>query len=217
MTLLEFARGPGLHWSLTILVAGACWRLIGLALLRKKSSLAEDRGRWAFGGALRTIITRSFPRAEFRRRTLGAILLSYAFHAGLALVVLGGTPHIQFIKSLTGLSWPGLPAPAILVSGIVAIAALVGLMVRRMTHPVLRRISTFDDYFSWLVTVVPFVTGVMAFTHFGARYENLIAIHILSVEVLFIWFPFGKLMHVALLPFSRGVTGAAFARKGVQV
>ncbi|OIQ63640.1 hypothetical protein GALL_548200 [mine drainage metagenome] len=50
-----------------------------------------------------------------------------------------------------------------------------------------------------------------------ARYETLLAVHILSVAVLLIWFPFGKLMHAALVFVSRGSTGALFERKGASI
>jgi hypothetical protein len=38
---------------------------------------------------------------------------------------------------------------------------------------------------------------------------------LLSVEVLFVWLPFGKLAHAFLVFFSRGVRGA-LARKGAR-
>jgi hypothetical protein len=39
-------------------------------------------------------------------------------------------------------------------------------------------------------------------------------VHLLSVELLLVWLPFSKLSHAFLAFASRGVTGAAFARKG---
>ena len=41
-----------------------------------------------------------------------------------------------------------------------------------------------------------------------------VAMHLLSVELLFLWLPFGKLAHAFLVFASRGITGAALARKG---
>jgi nitrate reductase gamma subunit len=81
---------------------------------------------------------------------------------------------------------------------------------------VLRLISNFDDYFTWLVTVLPVITGLMAVAHVGARYETLLALHILSVEVFLVWFPFGKLMHSFIAFGSRYATGVAFAHKGAR-
>ena len=43
MTLLDLARGPGMNLALTIFVLGVLWRLVGLALLQYKSSLAKAR------------------------------------------------------------------------------------------------------------------------------------------------------------------------------
>jgi hypothetical protein len=44
-----------------------------------------------------------------------------------------------------------------------------------------------------------------------------LAIHLLSVELLFVWLPFGKLAHAFLVFASRGVTGAALTRKGAAL
>ena len=48
-------------------------------------------------------------------------------------------------------------------------------------------------------------------------YPLPLAIHLLSVELLFLWLPFGKLAHAFLVFMSRGVTGIALARKGAAL
>jgi nitrate reductase gamma subunit len=58
------------------------------------------------------------------------------------------------------------------------------------------------------------VTGLAATAHFGARYQTLLAIHLFSVDVLLVWFPFGKLMHAFYIFPSRALNGALLARKG---
>jgi nitrate reductase gamma subunit len=217
VTLLEFARGPALEASLIILVAGVVWRLVGLLLLPYKKDRSEPRGnRSALGGALHTIVRRFWPYREFQNRVLFSHVMGYAFHIGLAIVVFGYRPHILFIRDLTGLSWPGLPNSVIYLAGAITMAALVALLVRRLSHGVLRLLSRPDDYFSWFVTILPVITGFMAVGHIGARYETLLALHLLSVELLLIWLPFGKLMHTFTFLFSRGFTGARAAHKGVK-
>jgi nitrate reductase gamma subunit len=85
-------------------------------------------------------------------------------------------------------------------------------------NPVKRLISNFDDYFSWLVTIAPLATGMAAFAHLGGwPYERLLAIHLLSAELLLVWFPFGKLMHAFTIFVARGSTGMLFERKGASL
>lgn len=214
MELLEFARGPMLMWSLIILVVGVAWRLLGILMLRRKPDYSEPRSSATLWGGVRTVFSRMWPRKEFQARTAYGTALGYVFHFGLAIVVFLFVPHILFIKDLTGLSWGGLPSGVIYATGVVTLVALIAALVRRLTHPVLKLLSNFDDYFSWFVTTAPVVTGLLAVAHLGARYETLLGLHILSVELLFIWFPFGKLMHAILFAVSRGTTGALLERKG---
>ncbi|MDA8224886.1 MAG: nitrate reductase [Betaproteobacteria bacterium] len=217
MDMLAFARGPGLHWSLTILFVGVFWRLTGILLLRRSPdySVARISGWWT--GALRLIALRSWPRREFSATTSFPTLIGYLFHIGLAVIVFGLQQHILLIRSLTGLSWPNLPSGLVNLTAGVTAASMLALLIRRMTNPVLRLLSNFDDYFSWLVAFLPVATGMLAVAHLGARYETLLALHMLSAELLFVWFPFGKLMHASLIFLSRGTSGALLTRKGAAI
>lgn len=141
----------------------------------------------------------------------------YIFHLGLAIVVFLFVPHILFIRSLLGLSWPGLPNNLIMMVGVVTAASLLVALAYRLTSPVLRLISRADDYISWLMTFLPVATGLMAATHLGLRYETLLTLHILSLCAFFIWFPFGKLMHAFLFVFSRGMTGIRMGQRGAAL
>lgn len=217
MDLLQFARGPALTWAFVIFAFGMTWRLAGILLLKRRPDYSEPRNAVSWPGAIKLIVTRSWPRREFVHRTAFGQTLGYIFHIGLAIVVFGFAPHILFFKGMTGLSWPNLPNAAIYLSGAITLGALIAVLGRRLTHPVLRLLSNFDDYFSWFVTFTPVVTGMLAVAHLGARYETLLAIHILSVALLLVWFPFGKLMHATLVFVSRGSTGALFERKGASI
>jgi nitrate reductase gamma subunit len=217
MTLLDFARGPALYWSLIIMVAGIILRLVGALLIARSRPLSKARpGTHAAMGGVRTIFTRSWLPATLGTRVMVQQITGYILHIGLFITILLYIPHIEFIRGLTGLSWPGVPNVVISIAGAVTIAVMIFLLFRRMLNPVLRKISTADDYISWLVTFLPLVTGMMAFAHVGLRYETMLALHILSVELLFIWIPFGKLMHMFNFIPSRAQLGAWFERRGVQ-
>jgi nitrate reductase gamma subunit len=58
---------------------------------------------------------------------------------------------------------------------------------------------------------------LIAVGHFWEPYELLLALHMLSVAALLIWFPFGKLMHAFLVFLTRSETGIFYSRRGVEI
>jgi nitrate reductase gamma subunit len=217
LQLLEFARGPALRIAVLVFAAGLVWRVVHLSLAARRVDISEPRQSRAAGGGLATIFTRLVHHRPFRERTRNGTIIAYTVHIGLAIIVFGSAQHIILADSLTGLAWPALPSAVIHVAAGITLAALFAALGRRLSHPVLRLLSNFDDYFSWLVTALPVVTGLMATAHFGLRYETLLALHILSFDAFLIWFPFGKLMHAIVVFGSRYATGATFARRGAKV
>jgi len=219
MELLEFARGPVLTFAITIFIAGMVFRIVSLFALWRTgdSSAGSARERPAFMSAIREIIRRLWPQAAYKQRTMFALINGYVFHFGLAIIVFFLAPHILFIKDLTGLSWGSLPNNVIYAISIVTMVSLVAALVMRFANPAQKIISTFDDWFSWFVTFLPVLTGVIATSHLGARYETLLALHILSVALLLVWLPFGKLMHFFLVFVTRSQTGAHLSHRGAQL
>ena len=148
--------------------------------------------------------------------TFFLLINGYVFHAGLAIIVFLLLPHILFFEDLIGLSWGHLPNNVIYAVSIVTMISLIAALVMRLSNPAQRIISTFDDYASWFVTFLPVLTGVIATMHLGARYETLLALHILSVALLLIYLPFGKLAHWFLVFVTRSQTGAHLSHRGAQ-
>jgi nitrate reductase gamma subunit len=216
MTLLDFARGPALEWSLIILVAGVVWRFAGTILLGRKKDLSKPRRKTEVRDGLKTIFSRSLPEHQFEKKIRFQHAAGYTWHIALFIAVLFSAPHILFFESVLGFRWPHLPHGIILVTAAIALARLLALLIRRLNHPVQQMISNADDYISVAIVIFPLVTGILASAHIGARYETLLAIHLLSVEALFIWFPFGKLMHTALMFPSRYRAGEVYGRRGVK-
>ncbi len=216
MTLLDFARGPGLQWSLTIMIVGLCWRLVGVFLGRWRRDLSRPRSDALVRGGLRAIITRSAPARELEKNIRTQHIAGYIWHIGFFMTVLLGQAHIAFFKSILGFGWPGLPSHLVVIPASIALAVLVSLMIRRMIHPVMRTITTADDYLSSIIIISALVTGLMAYAHMGPRYETMLALHIINVELLFVWIPFSKLVHMVFWLLSRYRIGTFFERKGVR-
>ncbi|MGE3678534.1 MAG: hypothetical protein AB7F95_11540 [Burkholderiales bacterium] len=224
MELLAVARGPALWGSIAVLLAGSLWRIVAILRLAPTQDLSEPRSTRLFAGALRGIVARMLPRREFLQRAKLGVWNGYVYHLGLALIVFGYLPHIGFIERHAGLAWPALPDPVFYVCvGITFVSLFIALM-ERLTDPVRRLLSGFDDYFSWFVVFLPLVTGMVAIGSYtpGADaaapvYALPVALHLLSVELLFVWLPFGKLAHAFLVFASRGTSGAALTRKGAAL
>jgi len=219
MELLEFARGPALTFAITVFIAGVVFRIVSLFLLWRTSdsSAGSARERPVIVAAIREIIRRLWPQSAYKQRTMFMLINGYVFHIGLAIIVFFLLPHIVFIKDLVGLSWPSLPNNVIYAVSIITLVSLIAALVMRMSNPAQRIISTFDDWFSWLVTFLPVITGVIATSHLGARYETLLGLHILSVALLLVYLPFGKLMHWFLVFVTRSQTGAHLSHRGAQL
>ena len=226
MELLEFARGPGLAVSAAIFVAGLAWRLYKIFRRPARADFALPRTDTSWTGGARAIFAKMLPPKGVKVR--GAQMLNaYGYHVALAVVAFAFAPHIAFIGRHLGVGWPALPDPVTYVATAIAILGLVLALVMRMSHPVLRLLSGFDDYLSWAVTMAPLLTGmalierpyypVPAVAPALPTTPVLLAIHLLSLELLLVWLPFGKLSHALLVFVSRWRTGSDFARKGAAV
>lgn len=226
MDLLDVARGPVLVLAVLVFVLGVAWRLVGVLRRPRLPDLSPARKgappRWL--GALRGIASGLWPRRTFGTSAFISGLNGYVFHIGLALVFFGYAPHIDFIRRHIGLGWPALPDAVMYLAAGVTILSMILALVLRLTDPVLKLISSGNDWLSWGLTFLPVITGMAVITESSALtlvrdhpiFRGPLALHLLTFELLLLWFPFGKLMHAFLFPFARGATGVRFSHRGVQ-
>lgn len=214
LDLLTFARGSALNWALIIFVAGVALRLFEIFGLGRKADLARPRTD-SPGSGWRTIVTRSLPPEGMLKREPVTYIGGFVFHIGLFVAIFFFAPHVEFFRSMTGLGWPSLPSALVDASVVAAIVALAVLLAHRLNHPVKRLLSTFGDYLAWAVTLLPLLTGYMAYHHLMFEYTLTLALHLFSVELLLVLLPFTKLFHTFSVFISRWYNGDIFGRKGV--
>ena len=214
--LLLWVRGPALQIATVIFLLGVVVRIVEILMLGRKKNLAEARGS-AMAGGLRTIMSRSMPDSGTMQRSTFNVVAGYVFHIGFFVVLFFFAPHILLFQEVLGLGWAALPTPVIDATAVVTIIALLAVLVHRLRHPVMRFLSRFQDYLVWLVTILPLITGYLAFHRIGvASPPMLLAIHILSVELLMVVFPFTKLIHAFTVFMARYYNGAIAGYKGVN-
>lgn len=212
---LLWVRGPGFDIALVIFIIGVILRLLEMLILGRKPDYAEPRGT-EMGPGIRTIFSRSVPESGSMKRSPFTVIGGYIWHIGFLLCLLFFVPHIELIKATLGLHWPGLPSNLIDALSAVTIVTLIAMLFSRLNHPVKRFLSGPEDYLTWLVTFLPMLTGYLAYHRMINPYPLVLGLHILSVEVLMVVFPFTKLMHAFSFIIARWYNGAMAGRRGVQ-
>jgi len=189
-------------------------RLFEILGLGRKADLARPRLDTQ-GSGWRTMFTRSIPPEGMLKRDPVTYIGGYIFHLGLFIAILFFAPHIEFFRSMTGLHWSSLPTALVDASVVASLIALGVLLAHRLNNRVKRMLSGFGDYLAWAVTLLPLLTGYMAYHHLFVEYTLMLALHLFSVELLLVLLPFTKLFHTFSLFISRWYNGDISARKGV--
>jgi nitrate reductase gamma subunit len=218
MTDTEFllwVRGPAFNAATFIFCAGIVVRIVEILLMGRKKNLAKARGS-AMAGGIGTMFRRFVPDTGTFQRSGFTVIAGYVFHIGLFIVIFLFVPHILVFERAVGLSWGGLPSNIIDATNVVTMIALLAVLIHRLIDPVKRMLSEFSDYLVWLLTMLPLVTGYLAFHRVGASGPAMLAVHILSVELLMVLFPFTKLSHAFTLWMARWYNGAIAGYKGIQ-
>jgi nitrate reductase gamma subunit len=212
MSFVQFVEGPLWYFTVVVFLAGVAWRVLGVLIRGRKPDLSVPRAS-SVAGAIKGQFLHFVPHGGFTFRTIYHTLAGYAFHIGLFVLLLFGAPHVAFIEDhILGFGWPALPRWGFIIAAEVAFAGLILLWVRRISDPVMIQVSDADDHIGSWLTFIAMLTGCLALQESHAALRG---IHMLSVEVWLIYFPFSRLMHAVTFSFSRASTGAAFGRRGV--
>jgi len=114
--------------------------------------------------------------------------------------------HILLWEEAFGVSLWSLPDALADGMTLVLIAAAIFLYARRRIRPEVRILTRSWDYFLLVMTILPFLTGFLAYHQWGP-YEVLLILHILLGQLLLILIPTTKLAHMILFFFTRAFIG----------
>ncbi|CAK0745490.1 Nitrate reductase gamma subunit [Gammaproteobacteria bacterium] len=215
MAFLLWVRGPAFNLALTVFVLGMTVRLLEIFMLGRRPNYAEPKGP-EFSPGMNTVLNRFavnpgvFARAPFN------VVVGYLWHIGFLACLFLFIPHIELARGTFGLSWPGLPNPLVDALSVITLVSLIAVLIHRSRHPVMRHLATLEDTLVWIVTFLPLLTGYLAYHRAITPYPVALGLHILSVELLMVTFPFTRLTHAFTALIARWYNGAAFGRKGVQ-
>ncbi|CCQ72245.1 hypothetical protein [Magnetospira sp. QH-2] len=213
--LLLWAKGPGFNIALIILLFGLLLRLFEILSLGRRPDRSVPRGD-ARSQGMKTMWSRFFPGHGMLMLSPVVHIAGYVFHAGLFIAIFLFVPHIQLLEQVVQFAWPGLPSNVVDGVTLVTLLSMIALLVARMKDPVKKMLSGFEDYLTWVLTFLPLLTGYLAVNRLFYDYETILALHILSVELLMVLFPFTKLMHAITWAFARYYSGTIAGRKGAH-
>lgn len=213
--MLEFVEGPLWYIAAAIFLAGSGWRLAG-ALLQGKRPVNDSPRTSPAVGAARSIIGYTMPGSGLsgNRNVQLLAILGITFHLALFGLLLFGPPHVAFIEArILGWGWATFPMWVFVVFGEITFLSLLMLWIRRATDKVTRLISRRADHVAVAMTMAVIVTGCAAL---GENSVAMRVLHMLSVEIWLVYFPFSPLFHAFTWVFSRAYTGAMFGRRGIR-
>jgi nitrate reductase gamma subunit len=109
-------------------------------------------------------------------------------------------------------------ASSMLVFLVAAFLVSVYRILRRMFRPLMRLISTPDDYFSLVMLTVWFGLGACTQAYlmgaWGMTSETLLVAYLYLTSFFLLYVPFSKISHYLYYPFTRTYIGRALGQRG---
>ena len=205
-SIYEFLTGPALWFTFIFFIGGLLIRMAFLfRLSRKKDGVIYNHINmdWGLRSILHWIIP--FASASMRQQPIFS-LIAFIFHLTLIAVPLFLSAHIVLWEEAFGVTLWSIPDGLSDALTLVFIAAALFLMVRRRIRPEVRILTGVWDYALLVITMLPFITGFLAYHQWGP-YEAMLILHIAFGQILLILIPITKLAHMILFFFTRAFIG----------
>jgi nitrate reductase gamma subunit len=152
------------------------------------------------------------PWAMESSRTKFFLYLQFvAFHIGVVAAI-GLSFIIPYAPQLLNIAWV-----LIVIQVLTGAACLVGVMriIRRISNPHMRIISSPDDYFSLLLLTVWFAFAFLAAPNQIAGGEWHLLTYFILTAFFLVYVPFSKISHYLYYPFTRYYLGKTMGHRGV--
>ena len=204
-----FVSGPLAWIAWGFFVIGAIYRFVSMyALAKAKDGSSLAYMSWFY--SLRSIFNWLIPfnTMGWKSDPLQTVA-TFVFHIGFLLVAVFLGAHVVVWNTAFGISLPSLPDP---VGDIVSFVVIIGCGVfayRRFALPHVKSVTRGKDWFTLILVVLPFITGVLAYHQVGPALL-MTTLHVLAGELLIALIPFTRLSHALFSLFTRAYMGSEF-------
>lgn len=207
----NFVSGP-LAWLAFILFFGGClYRLIRLILMVKdKEPFIFTYMSWRY--SLRSIIhwLTPFGTVNWRRHPVLTVV-TFAFHICLVVTPIFLLAHVILWEEAFGVSWWTLPDTLADVMTLIVVAGCIFFLIRRLSQPEVKYVTSASDFVILAIVAAPFVTGFLAYYQWF-NYPLIMILHIVAGEIMLVAIPFTRLSHMIFSPLTRAYMGSEFGK-----
>jgi nitrate reductase gamma subunit len=191
-----------------VLLVGSAYRIVSMARLAKKDKVVWPYMRWRFG--LRSILHWLVPYGSANMRMRPAFtLLSFLFHICLLLTPILTVGHVLLWKESWGISWWTLPDTLSKVMVIIVLCGGLAFVLRRVSNPTVRFVTSVGDFVLVVLVLAPFATGLLAYYQVF-DYQTIIIIHMWTGAIWLAMIPFTRIAHMLFFPLTRAYMGCEF-------
>ncbi|MCU0232717.1 MAG: hypothetical protein MUE90_01615 [Thermoanaerobaculales bacterium] len=210
-----------IHWiALAVMAVVYSLRirwLLSFNLARDRSVPGNPAQSNAKKGARHSLFNVAMPwsmESTRSRKGFGFYLSFVVFHLGVVAGI-----ALAFVSTIAP-DVLRIPAVATTMLALIVGAFLVALyrIARRLLRPLMRLISTPDDYFSLIMLTVWFGLGACTQAHligaWGMTSEAILIAYLYLTSFFLLYVPFSKISHYLYYPFTRIYIGRALGHRG---
>lgn len=207
--MYDFVSGPLAWVAFVVFIVGSLYRVIDMIRLAyKKEKFIFSYMSLKF--SLRSVFHWLIPLGtEGWKKNPTLTIVTFIFHICLIIVPIFLLSHIVLWDESWNVSWWSLPDSVADAMCLIVIAGCVFFLIRRITSPEVRFVTSASDYFILAIVAAPFITGFLAY-HQWFEYQLFVVLHILSGEIMLIAIPLTRLSHMLFAPFTRAYMGSEF-------
>ena len=208
MDVYELLRGPLAWIAFSICLGGTAARLI--PLLARAKQIKRLHPAKSFSGGIKSMGRGLIPFGlDYMREHPWFVLATFVFHLCVLATPLFLLAHIVLVYESWRIQWASLPDSLADIMTFVVLVGAFFLAARRLVVKEVRRLSSSANWALLLLIAGVFLTGMIAYHHWGP-YRTMLITHILAGELLLVLIPFSKLIHMILFFFTRGYLGAEY-------
>ncbi|MBF0398265.1 MAG: nitrate reductase [Desulfobacterales bacterium] len=204
--MYDFLTSTGAWIAFTIFFFGMIIRIVYLyGLSRGKDPVLYNHVDMKWG--LKSILYWIIPLGSVSLRSQPVFsIVVFIFHLFLLVVPIFLMAHNLLLDEAWGVTLFSMPDMLADIMTIAVVLTGLFLLIRRIIRPEVRIITEIKDYVLLILTILPFITGFIAYHQLGDN-ETFLILHIIFSEILLILIPFTKLGHMVLFFFTRAFIG----------